>query len=72
MLLINKDSVPKATRSLKELLRSYKNLTGIAAFDLDGKVIFGMGSDGHDMSGLDLRRRDYVGKVINGQDFVCF
>ncbi|WP_320171899.1 methyl-accepting chemotaxis protein [Maridesulfovibrio sp.] len=51
-------------------LESRPNLIALAAFNGEGKVVYGRSRDGRDTTGLDLRSRDYVRKILNGSDFV--
>ncbi|WP_291328029.1 methyl-accepting chemotaxis protein [Desulfovibrio sp. UCD-KL4C] len=63
-------SIAEVTKKLRRTIANYDDLTGIAAFDLRGKVVFGVNDNGNDVAGLDVSNRDYVKKVLNGASFV--
>ncbi|WP_432734590.1 methyl-accepting chemotaxis protein [Maridesulfovibrio sp. FT414] len=66
----SEDEAARASKVLRETISNYTSLTMLAAFDRNGKVIFGMNSDGRDLKGLDLGQRDYVARILGGESFV--
>ncbi len=60
------DSIMKQFRNKVKI---NKKIETLAAFDLSGKVVFGVRSDGSSTKAADLGARDYVQQILSGKDF---
>ncbi|WP_421903594.1 methyl-accepting chemotaxis protein [Maridesulfovibrio sp.] len=56
-------------RHLRQKMENNSKLATLAAFDLDGQIVFGIKSNGQSAAGADLRSRKYVQEVLSGKPF---
>ncbi|NDV22323.1 methyl-accepting chemotaxis protein [Desulfovibrio sp. JC022] len=56
-------------KHLRQKMGNNSKLATLAAFGLDGNIVFGLKSNGQSAAGADLRSRKYVQKILNGSNF---
>lgn len=59
----------KALVRFKKKLADNKRISSIAVFDMKGRVVFGVKSNGQSAAGVDLSSREYVRNILNGSSF---
>ena len=64
--LLNGDS-SSAELFFKEKVKTNQEIWGIVEFDKNGKIVASANKDGEDLKGFDIRSRDYVKSILNGQ-----
>lgn len=61
-----RDTVKK---NILHRIEEHSGMQSMAGFDEKGKVVFGLNSNGKDLSGLDVADREYVQEILSGKDF---
>ncbi|MBI9111827.1 methyl-accepting chemotaxis protein [Maridesulfovibrio ferrireducens] len=54
--------------SLRARIQDHGGMIAMAAFDKKGKVLYGLNSNGKDLTGLNVGDREYIRKILDGAD----